>query len=160
MKTKLTALCLALLAPAAVFAAAGHDHDHAGHSHAPAAKKVAGPNGGRILKEVEPHAELFVTAERKVKLTFLDDAGKAAPAPAGATATAITGDRSAPTTLEFELVEGALVSKTALPEGQNLPAIVTIRAGAEAKPVRARLQINLSVCGGCQLAEYACTCGH
>lgn len=157
MKTKLIALCLALFAPAGVFADEGHDH--AGHAHAET-KKVAGPNGGRILKEVEPHAELFVTAERKVKLTFLDEAGKAAPAPAGATATMVTGDRAAPTTLEFELVEGALVSKAALPEGKNLPAIVTIKAGAEAKPARSRLQINLVICGGCQLAEYACTCGH
>ena len=53
---------------------AGHDHDdkdhadHEGHDHA---KKVAGPNGGKVIMNVEPHFELFVTRERKIQISFL-----------------------------------------------------------------------------------------
>ncbi len=164
------AALFACAAPSAVFADAGHDHDH-DHDHAaPAAKpaeqaevkKPAGPNGGRILSELKPRVELWVTPERTVRLTFLDEAGKPAPVPAGATAGMVTGDRAAPTTLAFALDEkiGALVSKTALPDGKNMPAILSIQAGAEAKAARARVQLNLANCDGCDRPEYACTCGH
>ena len=84
---RILALVLACAAPA--FAADGHDH--AGHSHA---AKITGPNKGRVLTELEPHAEFFVTAERKVRLTFVDDAGKPVAIPAGFTATLVTGDRA------------------------------------------------------------------
>ena len=155
MKTKrfvsLLVLCaLGLAAPAAAADGPGHVH----------ADKPAAPNGGRVLTEVEPHAELLVTAERKLKLTFLDAAGKPVPPPAGATASAATGDRSAPTNLAFAAEGGALVSTATLPEGQNLPAVLRIKPGAEAKTVTVRVQINLAKCGECGRPEYACTCGH
>lgn len=158
MKTRLIAACLALFAPVAAFAAEGHDHAH-GHAHAHP-KKIAGPNKGRVLTEIEPHAELFVTAERKLRLTFIDDAGKAVAAPAGVTATVITGDRAAPTTLSFAADGDALLSTAALPEGGNLPAVVRIKPGAEAKVVTIRVQLNLATCGECSLPEYACACAH
>lgn len=160
------AALFACVAPTAVFADAGHDHDHeAPAAQAPEkaeAQKPAGPNGGRILAELKPRVELWVTPERMVRLTFLDEAGKAAPVPAGAVAAMMTGDRAAPVTLAFAVDEkvGALVSKTALPDGKNMPAILSVQAGADAKPARARLQLNLAICGGCDLPEYACTCGH
>jgi hypothetical protein len=64
MKLKLIALpLLAALAFALSAPAADHDHD----------KKEAGPNGGRLLTALDPHAEFFVTADRKVQITFLDE---------------------------------------------------------------------------------------
>src|SRR5688500_17671691 len=42
-------------------------------------KKIAGPNGGRIIAAIEPRAEFFVMPDRKVQITFLDKAGKAIP---------------------------------------------------------------------------------
>ena len=71
MKTYLLALplfaALTLIGPAGA-AEKTKDHDH-GHTHA---KKEAGPNGGRLLTALEPHAEFFVLPDRRVQITFLD----------------------------------------------------------------------------------------
>lgn len=153
---RILALVLACTAPA--MAGPGHDHDH---EHA---SKITGPNQGRILTELEPHAEFFVTAERKVRLTFVDDAGQPVAIPAGFTATLITGDRSSPTTLQFaaegEGTAATLLSTTALPEGQNLPAILRAKPKAGAPLVTIRFQLNLAQCDECDRQEYACTCAH
>ena len=89
MKTKpyqkLTALAAAftLALAGTTFAEEKKDHadhkEHADHKDGDEAKKIAGPNGGRVLTGVEPHLEFFVTKDRKVKITAVDDAGKAAP---------------------------------------------------------------------------------
>lgn len=150
---RILALVLACAAPA--FAAEGHDH--AGHAH-PA--KITGPNKGRVLTELEPHAEFFVTADRKVRLTFVDDAGKPVTVPAGLTATLITGDRAAPTTLSFAAEGNTLLSTTALPDVKNQPGILRVKPTAEAAPVTIRFQINLANCGECSRPEYACVCAH
>lgn len=157
------ALALTLAAPSAR-AAADHDHaagDHAGHGHAKTtpAKKVAGPNGGRVLKEVEPHAEFFVTPERKVRVTFLGEDLKPI-APAAQIVSVTTGDRAAPTTLTFEREGNGLLSTTALPAGKSMPVIVHIRGGDDTKPAFARFTLNLAPCPECDLAEYACICAH
>ena len=55
--------------------AADKKHDPSDHKHE---AKVAGPNGGRIIATVTPRAEFFVTADRKVQITFLDQAGMTA----------------------------------------------------------------------------------
>lgn len=153
---RLLALVLACSAP--VFAAPGHDHPH---EHAP---KIAGPNKGRILAQLEPHAEFFVTAERKVRLTFVDDSGKPIAIPEGFTATLATGDRSAPTILQFakegEGAAATLLSTTALPEGATMPAILRAKREAGAQSVTIRFQLNLARCGECERAEYACACAH
>ena len=154
MKTKLLVLLFALAAPAF----AGGDHS-AGHGHAEA-KKLVGPNKGRVIKQLEPHAELFVTAERKVRLTFLGGDGKPVAVPAGLSATLVTGDRSAPVTLTFAPDAGSLLSTTALPEGRSLSAILRVKPSAEAATVTVRLPLNLAVCGECDRPEYACACGH
>jgi len=155
MKNLLTALCLALLAPVAGFAGGTPAH---GLTHV---KKIAGPHQGRVLAGIEPRAELFVTAERQLRLTFLDDAGKPLAPPAGASVTVITGDRAAPTTLSFAADGEALLSTAALPEGGNLPAVLRIKSSGEAKLVTIRVQLNLAKCGECSRPEYACVCeGH
>jgi hypothetical protein len=159
MKTKLIVLLLALVAPA--FAAGDHGAD--GHSHGPA-KKLVGPNQGRVLTQLEPHAELFVTAERKVRLTFVDEAGTPVPVPAGLRATLITGERSAPVTLTFgadgEGAAGSLLTTAALPEGKRFPVVLRVKPSAEAEVVTVRVHLDLSTCRECSKPEYACACAH
>jgi hypothetical protein len=122
-------------------------------------KKVAGPNGGRILKSVTPHVEFFVTKDRKVQFTFLDAANQPV-APAGQSVTVTTGNRAKPTVLAFSRQGNALVSDAALPAGNNLPAVIELVTVPGATPVVEKLNLNLSTCGECKHAEYACTCGH
>lgn len=157
MKTKsLVLTIIAALALSLPATAAEKKHDPADHTHE---KKVAGPNGGRIIATVTPRAEFFVTADRKVQITFLDQAGKAI-APADQVVTVTTGDRSAPKTLTFAKAGNTLLSTTALPAGNDLPTVVQIKANATAKAITAKFNIDLGKCGECKLAEYACICAH
>lgn len=133
----------------------GHDHNH-DHDHA---KKEAGPNGGRLITSIDPHAEFLVTKERKVKITFVDDKGNVV-APAGQIVEVTTGQRSAPVKLTFEKIDSALISDQAIPEGNRLPTVVQIRKTPESKAIIERFHLDLAHCSGCDLAEYACTCDH
>jgi hypothetical protein len=119
----------------------------------------AGPNGGRLITTVTPHAEFFVTAERKVQITFIGDDGKPV-APASQVVTVTAGDRSAPTKLTFTAKDNVLLSDAVLPEGNDFPTVVQIKPTPEAKTVYARFNLNMATCGECKNAEYACTCGH
>jgi len=67
--------------------------------HVDHAEAIKAPNGGRILHEIVPHAEFFITKDRKVQITFVDDEGKAIED--GATLKAIGGKLSAPTKFAF-----------------------------------------------------------
>lgn len=141
----------------------GHDHkeqaEHKDKEHGDHAKKIAGPNGGRILTSVEPHLEFFFTEERKVKITAVDDAGKAIPL--GEQSVTVTGGkRSNPTRLSFTKEGDSLISDKAFPEGDMLPVIVQIKATPDAKTVIEKFTLNLSDCPGCEYLEYACTCDH
>jgi len=151
MKTKhiLTILTTSLLVLSA--------HAGPGHTHGP--KREAGPNGGRVILNVDPHAEFFVTADRKVQITFLDDANQPL-APGEQVVKVTTGERSAPTKLTFVKQGGALLSEQTLPEGTSWPAVVQIKATPDAKAVVDKFTLNLAVCSGCKLAEYACICDH
>ncbi len=122
-------------------------------------EKKAGPNGGRLIENIDPQAEVFVTPERKVQITFLSKEGKVL-SPEGRAASVTTGERSAPVDLAFAPVGEVLVSTAALPEGENFPAIVRITPAAGQKPVVVRFQLNLAQCSACDHKEYACTCGH
>ena len=145
-----------------------HDHDHGhsadyvddeeehGHSHD---RATAGPNGGRVLFGVEPHVEFFVTDDRKVKLTFVDDDLKPV-ALAEQTATVITGDRSAPIKLSFVREGDSLVSEGGLPEGTQFPVVVQLKMTPDAAPVIEKFNLDLSDCPSCDYQEYACTCAH
>src|SRR5687767_6911924 len=124
-----------------------------------AEKKVAGPNGGRIISTVDPRAEFFVTPDRKVQITFLDKAGKSV-APANQVVTITTGDRLSPTTLTFTKSGNKLVSNVALPKGDDLPTVVQIKATPDGQTVTEKFNVDLAKCGDCKLAEYACICGH
>ena len=143
----------------------GHDHDdhedhehddHDGHDHE---KIIAGPNGGRVLTAVEPHAEFFVTDERKVQIAFVDDDLKPVAA-ADQTVSVIAGDRSNPTNLSFAKSGDVLISDKVLPSGNDFPVVVQIKTDAGAETVRERFNLNLADCPTCDYKEYACTCAH
>ena len=130
------------------------------HAHGSATeKRIAGPNGGRVITKVTPHVEFLVMSDRKVKLTFLDDAGKPVE-PAAQTATLTGGDRANPTKLAFAKEGGALVSDKALPEGASVPAVLQIKVTPDAPVVSEKITVNMAKCPECKLSEYACTCGH
>lgn len=133
-----------------VFAGPGHDHH---------AKVESGPNGGRLVTSVDPHAEFLVTPDRKVKITFVGDDGKII-APADQVVTVTTGERSAPVKLAFSKSGDALISDGIIPEGNMLPTIIQIKTTPDAKAEVVKFNLNLANCPGCQKAEYACTCEH
>jgi hypothetical protein len=148
MKTQSIVLSLLLALPAAV-AAADHTHE----------KKEAGPNGGRLLTTIDPHAEFFVTPERKVQITFLDEHDRPV-APGAQVVTVTAGDRAAPTQLTFTRQGDVLVSDDVLPAGNDFPTVVQIKLSPDANMVYERFNLNLSTCPECKLGEYACICGH
>lgn len=124
-----------------------------------AEKKVAGPNGGRILTGLEPRAEFLVLPDRKVQITFLGADGKPV-APAEQSVTVTAGERSAPATLTFAKSGNTLISSAPLPAGSEVPAVVQIKTTPSARTVTERFNVNLAICGECKLAEYACICAH
>ena len=142
---------LALTIPAFAAEKDKHDHKHE--------KKTAGPNGGMVISAVEPHLEFFVTKDRKVEITALTEDLK--PAKLSGQVIAVTaGDRSKPTKLEFKEDGGKLVSSNALPEGNDFPVSVSIKADAKAKAIYEKFNLNLEKCPTCKNAEYACVCVH
>jgi len=150
MKTKrILPLAIAILSALTLHAEPNHSHE----------KKEAGPNGGRILTSIEPRAEFFVTADRKVQITFVDDNGKAI-APAEQIVTVTTGERSAPVKMTFAKNETALLSEQTVPEGNNFPVVVQIKTSPDAKAIVEKFTLNLSICPDCKYAEYACICSH
>ncbi|MDB4657934.1 hypothetical protein OAL55_00755 [Verrucomicrobiales bacterium] len=143
----------------------GEDHDkagdeHAGHDHADSKNvRPAGPNGGRIITDVEPHVEFLVTEDRKVKFTSLNDDNKPSGT-APAFEVALTGgDRSNPTRLQFAAEGTSLVSSAALPKGKMIPVVLQFKSG-EDKPTMTKFNIDLNDCPTCKYKEYACTCAH
>jgi len=138
----------------------GHDHkEHADHKDHDHAKKKAGPNGGRILTEVEPHLEFLVTKDRKVKITPLNKEGKVIPL-AEQKIDIIAGDRSKPIRMKFKKEGGSLISDKAFPEGNDFPVVVSIKLTPDSKKVRSKFNLNLRDCPTCDYLEYACTCDH
>lgn len=127
-----------------------------GHSHA---KKEAGPNGGRLITAIEPHAEFYLMSDRKVQITFVGKDNKVV-APAEQVVNVTTGERSAPVKMTFTKVGEVLLSDQSVPEGNNMPVVVQIRGTPDAKAVVERFTLNLSNCPECKMAEYACVCDH
>ncbi|MBX7210161.1 MAG: hypothetical protein K1X78_17715 [Verrucomicrobiaceae bacterium] len=152
MKKLLTATLLGLALAFTVNAAEkGKDkHEHAAK---------AGPTGGKLITEVEPHVEFFVTKDKKVEIRFVDDDNKVV-APGEQVISVIMGDRSAPTKLAFTKDGNKLVSDKAIPEGNDLPTVVQIKAKPDAKSVTEKFNLNLNDCPTCKNKEYACTCAH
>ena len=148
MKKHIVTSLVTLALTFAVSAADKHEH---------AAK--AGPTGGRLITEVEPHAEFFVNKDKKIEIRFVDEANKVV-APAEQIVSVIMGDRSAPTKLGFTKDGDKLVSDKAVPKGNELPTVVQIKVKPGAKSVMEKFNLNLNKCPTCSNAEYACTCDH
>jgi hypothetical protein len=128
-----------------------HDHN----------KRVAGPNGGKILTAPDFKNELFITDDRLVRITFLDDNNK--PIAVGSKEVIImSGDSSNSTNLNFSITDDgmSLISSNKLSEGINVPITITVKIDADAPPARARLNLNLADCSCCKYREYACVCLH
>lgn len=167
MKTKttiaLTADLLAFAHPAFAEEDAHKDHDHADHSEETHAdvKTIEGPNKGRIITATEPHVEFFVTEDRKILLTFLDNDNKPVVLEAPVVS-AIGGERAAPTRMTFAASGegGVLISDVALPEGDDIPIILQIKTAPDADNVTEKFTIDFSGCPTCVHPEYACTCAH
>ncbi len=121
-----------------------HDHD----------EDLKAPNGGRILHEVEPHAEFFITKDRKIQITFIEK-GEGANA-----VTAIGGTRAKPTKFTFEKSkEGVFLSKEKLPEGMLVPIVLSFK-GEKNYKARVKFNVNMEDCPTCDFLEYACICDH
>jgi len=117
----------------------------------------AGPNGGKLITSVEPHAEFLVNPDRKIEIRFLTDDNRIV-APGEQVVTIIMGDRSAPARLVFGKEGEKLISDKAIPEGNGLPTVLQIKSAPSAKAVTERFNLNLSQCPTCEQAEYACIC--
>lgn len=152
MKNK---LLISLFSLALTFTSTAADKDKHDHEH----EAKAGPTGGKLITEVEPHVEFFVNKDKKVEIRFIDDAMKVV-APGEQVVTVIMGDRSAPTKLTFTKDGDKLVSDKVVPEGNDLPTVVQIKAKPDAKSVTEKFNLNLNKCPTCSNAEYACTCAH
>lgn len=119
----------------------------------------AGPNGGRVITSLEPHLEFFVTEDRKVKITALNEELK--PIAIGEQSVRLTGgSRSNPTRLSFAKDGTILMSDAALPEGNDLPIVLQISPGGDGATVMEKFNLNLSECPTCKFKEYACICEH
>ncbi len=148
---KLLTTTLFILSLAFTASAADKDkHDH---------ETKAGPTGGRLITEVEPHVEFFVNKDKKVEIRFIDDAMKVV-APGTQVISVTLGDRSAPTKLNFTKDGEKLISDKAVPEGNDLPTVVQIREKEGAKAINEKFNLNLNDCPTCKNKEYACTCAH
>ena len=125
-----------------------------------AAKITGGPKGGRLLESAPHQAEFFVNADRKAEIVFYDAAQK--PVAPGTQVIIVTAEPAAGrTAVELERTADGFVSKAPLPPGEPYRIVVQVRATPDAKPQNFRVDLNLSKCGECQRAEYACTCdGH
>lgn len=117
----------------------------------------AGPRGGRLLATDAPRPEFFVEKDRTVSIAFYDANQKQVPVGVQIV-TAIAEAKIGRKQLEFEKKGDLLVSKSPLPEGNGYTVVVQYRPTAEARPKNFRLLLDLEACGGCDRAEYACTC--
>ncbi len=128
-----------------------------GISQVHAEKLTPGPKGGRLLENDSPRAEFLVEKDKTVTITFYDKDLKAV-SPGEQVVTAIAEAKGGKTKIEFEKKGDALVSKTPLPEGNDYNVVVQLRAKADAKPQNFRIKYNMTPCGKCKRAEYACIC--
>ena len=122
-------------------------------------KKQGGPNGGRVIRIVQPHLEFTVTKDRKVEIGALTPDFKPAKL-SGQVISVTAGDRSKPTKMEFKEENGKLVSTNKIPDGNDYPVSVSIKTNANAKAVYEKFNLNLEKCPTCKYLEYACICEH
>lgn len=106
-----------------------------------------GPNGGFVVESKAGFAfEVSLDKDRKARIVFLDKDLKAV-ALGEQSINGIAGERSAPTKLSFAKgTDGdanVLVSDNALPAGEHVPMILTIKTAPGAKSVTERFELHL-----------------
>lgn len=134
----------------------GSDHDH---PHAEAKAEPAAPNGGRLVTTVVPHLEFLLLEDRRVEIRAVNDSGEVIPI-AEQQVSVIGGDRSQPVRISFVKEGALLLSEGAFPEIEGMPVILQIKPAADAATMREKFYLKTHICSGCNLSEYACTCGH
>ncbi len=122
-----------------------------------AEKIVGGPAGGRLLETEPARAEFVVNADRKAEIRFYDAALKPT-SPTTQTVTITAEPAAGRVKLELVKTEFGFATQEPLPAGEPYRVVVQVRATPEAKPQNFRIDLNLGHCGGCDRAEYACTC--
>jgi hypothetical protein len=150
-----TLLTTALLSLSLILSTQAADKENHEHHHG----IKAGPTGGRLITEVEPHLEFFVNKENKVEIRFISDDMKVL-APADQVISIVMGDRSSPTKLSFSKDGNKLVSDKVIPEGNNHPTVLQIKTTPSAKTINEKFNLNLLQCPTCSNKEYACICDH
>lgn len=116
-----------------------------------------GPNGGKLLALEPGRAEVLIAGDGLLTVTFLDAAGR--PEPAGGRSVAVFAQPdSGRQQVAMEAKDGSFVSSGPLPQPEGYLLVVQVRGGAGDKPVNHRIKYDTHMCGGCRLAEYACTC--
>lgn len=148
MKNTITLITLAGVLCAGLFTVSAADK-----------KDIAGPKGGRLLEKTDPKAEFFLEKDHTVTIIFYDAALKPVAA-AEQSVTVIADAKDGKKTIEFEKKGDVLVSKSKLPDGDGYNLVVQFRQNADARPQNFRFKLDTHICGGCDRAEYACTCGH
>lgn len=129
-----------------------------------AAPRVAGPNGGRIVKGPGgTQAEFHVGPDRFARVRALG-ADLKPEAADNLSATLRVQKPAKARTIAFTRTGGGdagpvhLISSSPLPADDVYPVALALKSGK--KSANIRFTINLEVCGGCKLSEYACICGH
>jgi hypothetical protein len=124
------------------------------------ADREAGPRGGRLLPS-EPHpVEFLVSSDHHADLVFYSTEGE--PISAGETQVSLIAETpSGQVRTKMVATAHGFRSVAPLPEGMPYRVVLQIRKNVESRPQNFRLQLDLHVCGGCDLPEYACICeGH
>lgn len=122
-----------------------------------AAPLEAGPGGGKLVGTAPDLAEVLISPEGSLTITFLD-AAKKPVAPGTRTATVTAQTEGGRKEIALEAKGDVLVSKEPLPQPEGYTLVVQTRSAPDAKPVNTRITYDMHVCGGCKLNEYACTC--
>jgi hypothetical protein len=117
----------------------------------------AGPNKGKLIGTAPDLAEVLISPEGVLTVTFLD-ADKKPVAPGSRTASVFAQTEGGKQEVLLEAKGDALVSKEPLPKPEGYTLVVQTRSAPDAKPSNTRIKYDMHVCGGCKLSEYACTC--
>ena len=118
-----------------------------------------GPTNGRLLTAMKPVVEFFVNKDKKIEIRFVDDSNKVL-APGTQEVSVTLGERAKPTKLTFTKDGDHLISDKVIPEGNDYPTVVQVKADAKAKAVNAKFNLNMNKCPDCANQEYNCTCAH
>lgn len=120
---------------------------------------MSGPNGGRLLVEVEPHIEFLVQMEsKKVEIRFIGDA-LIVLEPGSQEVNVSIGEGANVAKLTFIRDGEKFVSESALPAGEKQPVTVQLRTTPGAPLITAeKFILDLSPCLTGRHLRYNCTC--